>query len=94
MKKILGSMKPYIIHLCRNVFFFLFALKGQYVVLKNKIQTENFSTYIINEVIIIQSWRYLLLPQLINKLLSEENKVPRTLFEARKVAGSATCKTE
>ena len=27
----------------------------------------------------------------LNKLL-EENKVPRTLFEARKVAGSATCK--
>ena len=24
------------------------------------------------------------------KLFSEENKVPRTLFEARKVAGSAT----
>ena len=27
-----------------------------------------------------------------NKLFSEENKVPRTLFEARKVAGSATRK--
>ena len=27
-----------------------------------------------------------------NKLLLEENKVPRTLFEARKVAGSATYK--
>ena len=26
------------------------------------------------------------------KLFSEENKVPRTLFEARKVAGSATYK--
>ena len=25
-----------------------------------------------------------------NMLFSEENKVPRTLFEARKVAGSAT----
>ena len=25
----------------------------------------------------------------INKLFSEENKIPRTLFEARKVAGSA-----
>ena len=28
----------------------------------------------------------------INKLLSEENKVPRALFEDRKVAGSATYK--
>ena len=28
----------------------------------------------------------------INKLFSEENKVPRNLFEARKVAGSAKCK--
>ena len=28
----------------------------------------------------------------INKLLSEEYKVPRTLFEARQVAGSATYK--
>ena len=27
-----------------------------------------------------------------NKLFSEENKVPRILFEARKVAGSATYK--
>ena len=27
-----------------------------------------------------------------NKLLSEENKVPRTLFEAWNVAGSATYK--
>ena len=25
----------------------------------------------------------------LNKMLSEENKVPKTLFEARKVAGSA-----
>ena len=30
--------------------------------------------------------------KLIKKLLSEEDKVPRTLFEARKVAGSAKCK--
>ena len=28
----------------------------------------------------------------INKLLSEENKVPGTLFEARRVAGSAKYK--
>ena len=28
----------------------------------------------------------------VNKLFSVGNKVPRTLFEARKVAGSATCK--
>ena len=28
----------------------------------------------------------------VNKLFLEENKVPRTLFEARKVAGSATYK--
>ena len=28
----------------------------------------------------------------VNKLFSEENKVPRTLLEARKVAGSATYK--
>ena len=28
----------------------------------------------------------------INKLFSEENKVSRTLFEAREVAGSATYK--
>ena len=27
----------------------------------------------------------------LNKLLSVDNKVPRALFEARKVAGSATC---
>ena len=27
-----------------------------------------------------------------NKLYSEENKVPRSLFEARQVAGSATYK--
>ena len=28
----------------------------------------------------------------LHKLVSEENKVPRTLLEARKVAGSATYK--
>lgn len=28
----------------------------------------------------------------ISTLLSGENKVPRTLFQVRKVAGSATCK--
>ena len=31
-------------------------------------------------------------PNWTNKLFSEENKVSRTLFEARKVAGSATYK--
>ena len=52
-----------------------------------EIQTQNFNIYIINEVMeqaLFHIW--------MNKLFSEENKVPRTLFEGRKVAGSATYK--
>ena len=46
------------------------------------------SIYIINEVIIHNVYFFC---NWTNKLLSEENKVtPRTLFEAREVAGSAT----
>ena len=59
-------------------------LKGDEV-----IQTQNVDVYSVNEIIIQTSnfpnkW--------INKLFSEENKVPRTLFEARKLAGSAIYK--
>ena len=61
--------------------------KGHYVVLPTWIPIQNFDINNINKVMIItqkyntHNW--------INKLFSEENKVPRTLFEARKVAGSA-----
>ena len=48
-------------------------------------QIQNFDIYYINEVRNI-SFFYMW----INKPFSEENKVPRTLFEARQVAGSAT----
>ena len=49
--------------------------------------TQNFYIYSINEVVtqtfFIIEW---------NELFSEEKKVPRTLFEAQRVAGSATYK--
>ena len=54
------------------------------------------SLYNINEVI-IQTQKYIYIffsDNWINKLFSEENKVPRTLFEARNVAGSATYKDQ
>ena len=41
----------------------------------------------------IQTHEYLVFLNWINKLFSEEYKVPRTLFEARMMAGSATYKT-
>ena len=47
------------------------------------VQTQNFDIYNIHEVI-IQTQK--------NKLFSLDNKVPRTLFEARKLAGYATFK--
>ena len=56
-------------------------LKGHYVVLEKKF---NFNIHKINTVI-IKTQKYF-------ELFSEENRVPRTLFEARKMAGSATYK--
>ena len=53
--------------------------------------THKFNIYSINEGI-IQTQKYVLFPITEYKLFSEENKVPWKLFEARKVAGSATCK--
>ena len=50
---------------------------------------ENFKVYNLNEVI-MQTQRYFFSHNWVNQLFSEENKVPRTQFEARKVAGSAT----
>ena len=52
-------------------------LKGQYVVLENAFEL----TFIILETF-FHNW--------INRLFSEENKVPETLFEVRNVAGSTT----
>ena len=52
-----------------------------------EVKTQNFDIYNINDVIIqtfFHSW--------INKSVSEENMVPRALFEAREVTGSATYK--
>ena len=52
---------------------------------------SEFLIYNIIEVI-KQTLKYVLFHNWVNKLFSEENKVLRTLFEARKVAGSATSK--
>ena len=54
-----------------------------------EIKTQNFYIYSINEGI-IQTQKFLPFHNWINKLFSAENKVPRTLFKVRKVAGSAT----
>ena len=56
-----------------------------------EIQALNSNIYNIDEVI-IQIRNIYLFHNFIKKLLSEENKVPGTLFEARNVAGSATYK--
>ena len=48
----------------------------------------NFNIFNINEGI-VKSLQYLFFEILLKKLFSEECKVPRTLFAARKVAGSA-----
>ena len=53
-----------------------------------KIQTQIFNIYDTDEVK-MQVQGCLFLNDWINKLFSEENKVPRTLFGARRVAGSA-----
>ena len=58
-----------------------FKVKGALCSFGEEIQTQNYE--IIMQILFIFS---------INKLFSEENKVPGTQFEARKVAGSATCK--
>ena len=47
--------------------------------------------YNINEVI-IQHMNYVVFYNWINTLFSEDNKVPKTLCEARKVGGSAKYK--
>ena len=69
-------------------------LKGQYVGFEIEIQSQSFNIYNI-DVVIIQTQKYLfiysILHDWINKL-SSENKVPRAVFEARQVAGSATYK--
>ena len=57
---------------------------------REDIRAVNFYMYNIKEGI-IQSTKYLLFP-ITDKLCSEGNKIPRTPFEARKVAGSAKCK--
>ena len=67
-------------------------LKGLCEVLEKKFQTQTliFTTwkrrqYKLRNIYLFHEW--------INKLFSEENKVYRTLCEAREVAGSAKCKT-
>ena len=49
-----------------------------------EMQTQNFNIYDINEEKQYKLINIHLLHNWINKLFSEENKVPRTLFEARK----------
>ena len=63
--------------------FSISLLKGHYTVL-GKTFKPNKSNEAITQT--------LFFCYLINRLFSEENKVRRALFEARKVAGSATCK--
>ena len=63
---------------------------GQYYFFKGELcrfgkQNSN-SKYLQGNEVIIQNW--LLFPLVKKKSCSEENKVPRTLFEAKKVAGS------
>ena len=66
-------------------------LKGHYIVLERifKLRILFFTTWMRWW---HKLWNICLLHDWINKLFSEENKVPRTLFEARKEAGSATNK--
>ena len=65
------------------MFLFQVNLKGHYVDLEQNL--HSISTYNINEVIIqTHNWN--------DKLFSEENKVLRTLSEAREMAGSAKYK--
>ena len=69
------------------------AIKGALCGFGGDIQTENFNIYNTNEVIIqAHIDRSFVFHNWINKLFSEENKIPRTPFEAWKVAGSATYK--
>ena len=65
-----------------------YKVKGALCSCAEEIQSKNFKIYIISEVK-IQNQIYGLFYNWINKLFSEENKVHRTLPEARKVAGSA-----
>ena len=67
-----------------------FLFKGELRSLGEEIQSQIFiEMYKINEVI-TQTEEYF--HKWINKLVPEENEVPKTLFEARQVAGSATGK--
>ena len=60
--------------------------------IEEEICTQNCNNCNINEVI-MQTQKYVFFfHKWINKLLTEEDKVHRTLFEARKVAGSAIYK--
>ena len=65
------------------------SFKGALCRFGEDIQTQDFNIYVIKVVEVMQTPK---LENWINKLFSEENNVPRTLFEARKVAGSATYK--
>ena len=65
----------------------LLQIKGALCSLEEEIKTQNINIYSITEVnkcVTFHNW--------INNMFLEENKVPRTLFEERKVAESATYK--
>ena len=57
-----------------------------------KFALYRFGKYICTILIRSDSEIYIFFSQVNKKLFSEENKVPRTLFEAKKVAGSTTYK--
>ena len=62
------------------------SLKLHYVGFQEKNRTQNFNIHNIE--VIIQTQKYILfLDNWINKLLSEENKIPRALFEEREWQG-------
>ena len=64
-------------------------VKGALCGFEEEIQPSNFNINNMNEVL-IQTQKCVFFHNWMNKLFSEGNKVPGTLLEARKVAGSAT----
>ena len=72
------------------MFLNLAYLKRHYVVFEKKFKLR---ILMISILMLIPTHKYdFFFHKWIKKLFSEENKVPRTLFEARKVAGSAKYK--
>lgn len=81
--------------MCRVLIWYVsnVSLKGHCVVLEMKFKLEFLYIYNIKK-ITIQTQKYVSYPELSKQAVLRGNKIPRTLCEARKLAGSAKKKKQ